>query len=207
MKNNKLNTSIKISLLGCIAFLLMYIEIPLPIFPSFLRIDIGDLPALIGAFAFGPMAGVVVEFIKNVLYAIFKGNTALIGETANFIIGAILVYSAGIMYKFNKTRKGAFIGLLVGGLAMTVAGALLNYFVFLPLYEKVLGFKISAVVGMGAAINPNIKNLNTFIVWVIVPYNLIKAIVVSVVSLAVYKSVSPVLHRELRSQKIATKKS
>jgi riboflavin transporter len=207
MKNNKLNTSIKISLLGCIAFLLMYIEIPLPIFPSFLRIDIGDLPALIGAFAFGPMAGVLIELVKNVLYAIFKGNTALIGETANFIIGSVLVFSAGIMYKRNKNKKGALLGLLVGGLAMTLAGAILNYFVFLPLYETILGFKISAVVGMGAALNHNIKDLNTFIIWVIIPYNLIKVIVVSVVTLAVYKSVSPVLHREIKAQNIAAKRS
>lgn len=207
MKTSKLNTSIKISLLGAIAFLLMYIEIPLPIFPSFLRIDIGDLPALIGAFAFGPMAGVLVELVKNILYAIFKGNTALIGETANFIIGAILVYSAGIVYKSNKTRKGAFAGLLVGALTMTAAGAILNYFVFLPLYEKILGFKISAVVGMGAAINHRITNLNSFIVWIIVPYNLLKAFVVSIVTLAVYKSVSPILHREFTAQKIAAKKS
>lgn len=195
MKNNKLNKLIKISLLGCIAFILMYIEIPLPIFPSFLRIDIGDLPALLGAFAFGPMAGVLVELVKNILYAIFKGNTALIGESANFVIGSVLVFIAGIIYKKKKTKNGALIGLLVGGVAMTLAGAVLNYFVLLPLYETVLGFKISAVVGMGAAINHNVKDLNSFIIWIIVPYNILKVFVVSVVTLAVYKSVSPILHQ------------
>lgn len=207
MKNNKLNTSIKISLLGCIAFLLMYIEIPLPIFPSFLRIDIGDLPALIGAFAFGPVAGVLVEFFKNVLYLIFKGNTAGIGEAANFIVGSVLVFSAGLVYKKNKSKKGAFIGLLVGGVAMTLVGAVLNYYVFLPLYETVLGFKVSAVVGMGSAVNHNVTNLNSFIVWIIVPYNLLKALVVCIMTLAVYKSVSPLLHREIKAQKLASKKS
>ncbi|MFL0246176.1 ECF transporter S component [Candidatus Clostridium stratigraminis] len=194
MKNNKLNKLIKISLLGCIAFILMYIEIPLPIFPSFLRIDIGDLPALLGAFAFGPMAGVLVELIKNILYAIFKGNTALIGESANFIIGSVLVITTGIIYKKKKTKKGALLGLLAGGIAMTLAGAVLNYYVLLPLYETVLGFKISAVVGMGAAINHNVKDLNSFIIWIIVPYNILKVFVVSIVTLAVYKSVSPILH-------------
>jgi riboflavin transporter len=196
MKNNKLNKLIKISLLGCIAFILMYIEIPLPIFPSFLRIDIGDLPALLGAFAFGPMAGVLVELIKNILYAIFKGNTALIGESANFVMGSVLVYLAGIIYKKKKSKNGALMGLLVGGVAMTIAGCVLNYFVLLPLYETVLGFKISAVVGMGAALNPNVKDLNSFIVWVIFPYNIIKVVVVSLVTLAVYKSVSPILHQK-----------
>jgi riboflavin transporter FmnP len=195
MKDNKLNKLIKISLLGCIAFILMYIEIPLPIFPSFLRIDIGDLPALLGAFAFGPMAGVLVELVKNILYAIFKGNTALIGESANFVIGSVLVYISGIIYKKKKTKKGALLGLLVGGIAMTIAGAVLNYFVLLPLYETVLGFKISAVVGMGAAINHNVKDLNSFIIWIIVPYNILKVFVVSVVTLAVYKSLSPILHQ------------
>lgn len=195
MKNNNLNKLIKISLLGCIAFILMYIEIPLPIFPSFLRIDIGDLPALLGAFAFGPMAGVLVELVKNILYAIFKGNTALIGESANFVIGSVLVFIAGIIYKKKKTKNGALLGLLAGGVAMTLAGAVLNYFVLLPLYETVLGFKISAVVGMGAAINHNVKDLNSFIIWIIVPYNILKVFVVSVVTLAVYKSVSPILHQ------------
>lgn len=196
MKDNKLNKLIKISLLGCIAFILMYIEIPLPIFPSFLRIDIGDLPALLGAFSFGPMAGVLVELIKNILYAIFKGNTALIGESANFVMGSILVIFVGIIYKKNKTKKGALLGLLVGGIAMTIAGCILNYFVLLPLYETVLGFKISAVVGMAAALNHNVKDLNSFIVWVIFPYNIIKVVVVSLVTLAIYKSVSPILHQK-----------
>ncbi|MFL0267525.1 ECF transporter S component [Candidatus Clostridium radicumherbarum] len=196
MKNNKLNKLIKISLLGCIAFILMYIEIPLPIFPSFLRIDIGDLPALLGAFAFGPMAGVLVELVKNILYAIFKGNTALIGESANFLIGSVLVFVAGIIYKKKKTKNGALLGLLAGGVIMTIAASILNYFVLLPLYETVLGFKISAVVGMGAAINHNVKDLNSFIIWIIVPYNILKVFVVSVVTLAVYKSVSPILHQK-----------
>lgn len=196
MKNTKLNTLIKISLLAAIAFILMYIDVPLPIFPSFLKIDIGDLPALIGAFAFGPMSGVLIELIKNILYLIFKGNTAGIGEIANFLVGSVLVYSAGIIYKTNKNKKGAFLGLLAGGIAMTIAASILNYFVFLPLYESVLGFKISAVVGMGAALNHNVKDLNTFIIWIIAPYNIIKAFVVSLITLAIYKSVSPILHRK-----------
>jgi len=195
MKNNKLNKLIKISLLGCIAFILMYIELPLPIFPTFLKIDIGDLPALIGAFAFGPMAGVLVELVKNVLFAIFKGNTALIGESANFIVGSVLVFTAGIIYKKKKTKNGAFIGLLAGGIIMTIAAAFLNYFVLLPLYETVLGFKISAVVGMGSALNHNVKDLNSFVLWMIVPFNFLKAIIVSIVTLPLYKRVSPILHR------------
>jgi riboflavin transporter len=195
MKDQRLNKLIKISLLGAIAFLLMFIEFALPIFPNFLKVDISDLPALIGAFALGPVAGVTIEFLKNILHLVFKNNTMGVGELANFLVGAILVFTSGIIYKRNKTKNNALISVIIGTIAMTIGAAILNYFVFLPLYETVLHFPIKAVVGMGTAINPNIKNLNTFIIWAIIPFNLLKAIIVSVITLLMYKRISPILHK------------
>jgi riboflavin transporter FmnP len=197
MKDKKLNTLIKISLLSAIAFILMFFELPLPIFPSFLKIDLGDLPALIGGFALGPVAGVLIELLKNVLHIMFKGtSTALIGELSNFLVGSVLVATSATMYTKNKTRKNAIISLIIGSIVMSVAAGILNYCLFLPLYDKVLGFKIAAVVGMGSKINPRIINLFTLILWSIIPFNLLKGIVVSAASLAVYKAVSPILHKE-----------
>ena len=196
MKDQRLNKLIKISLLGAIAFLLMFIEFGLPMFPSFLKVDISDLPALIGAFAFGPVAGVIVELLKNLLHLVFKNSTAGVGELANFLVGAILVFVSGLVYKRSKTKKNAVISLIIGSLAMTIGACILNYFVFLPLYETVLHFPIKAIVAMGTALNSNIKDLNTFIVWSIAPFNLLKAAIVSAITLLIYKRVSPILHKQ-----------
>lgn len=196
MRNGKLNKLVKISLLGVIAFLLMFIEVATPLFPTFLKFDISDLPALIGAFALGPVAGVAIELLKNILHGIFKGGTAFIGELANFVVGSALVFVSGYIYNKNKSKKAALTGLIVGALAMTVTASVFNYFILLPLYEKVLHFPISAVVGMGNKLNSNITDLGTFILWSIAPFNLIKGILVSGLTMAVYKSVSPILHQE-----------
>ena len=195
MKDQRLNKLIKISLLSAIAFLLMFIEFGLPIFPSFLKVDISDLPALIGAFALGPVAGVAIEFLKNILHLVFRNDTMGVGELANFLVGAILVFTAGMLYKRKKTKNNALFSVIIGTIAMTIGAAILNYFVFLPLYETVLHFPIEAVVGMGKAINPNIKDLNTFIVWSIIPFNLLKGVIVSGITLLMYKRISPILHK------------
>lgn len=196
MKNGKLNRLVKISLLGVIAFILMFIEVATPFFPPFLKIDISDLPALVGALALGPMAGIAIEFLKNVLHGIFIGGSAFVGELANFSVGAVLVAVVGYMYGKNKNRKMAISALGVGTVVMAVAASVLNYFIFLPLYETVLHFPVSAIVAMGNKMNSNIKDLNSFVVWSILPFNLIKGIIVSTLTMLVYKSVSPILHKE-----------
>ena len=196
MRDEKLVKLIKISLLSVMAFLLMYIELPLPVFPDFLKIDISDLPALLGAFALGPIAGVIIELVKNILHGMLAGKTAFVGELANFLVGGCLVLVSGYVYKVKKSKGGAIIALLIGTIVMSVFAGILNYFVVLPLYEKVLGFPITAVVGMGAKINHSIVDLKSFIVLSIIPFNLLKGAVVSVITLAIYKSISPILHKE-----------
>ncbi len=196
MRDEKLIKLIKISLLSVMAFLLMYIELPLPIFPDFLKIDISDLPALLGAFALGPISGVIIELVKNILHGLLAGKTAFIGELANFLVGGCLVLVSGYVYKAKKSKGGAIIALLIGTIVMSVFAGILNYLVVLPLYEKVLGFPIAVVVEMGTKINPNIKNLTSFIILSIIPFNLLKGVVVSAVTLAIYKRVSPILHKE-----------
>ncbi|MBZ9685104.1 ECF transporter S component [Clostridium estertheticum] len=196
MRDEKLVKLIKISLLSVMAFLLMYIELPIPIFPEFLKIDISDLPALLGAFALGPIAGVVIELFKNILHGMLAGKTAFVGELANFLVGSSLVLVSGYIYKARKSKGGAIVALLLGVVCMSIFAGILNYFVILPLYESVLGFPVDVVVGMGTKINHKIVDLNSFIIWSIIPFNFIKGIVVSSVTLALYKSVSPILHKE-----------
>lgn len=196
MRNKKLNKSIKITLLSVIAYLIMYIELPIPFFPEFLKIDISDIPALIGAFAFGPIEGVIIQLVKNILHGVFATKTAFVGELANFLVGAVIVITAGTIYKNNKSKKSAFMGLVVGSVVMAIASGIFNYYLFLPLYQKVLNVPLQAFVGMASKVNPMVKDLWTFILWSIVPFNLIKGIFVSVVTLGIYKSVSPMLHKE-----------
>jgi len=196
MRNEKLIKMIKISLLAVIAFLLMYIELPIPIFPTFLKIDIGDLPALLGAFALGPIAGVIIELFKNILHVLLSGKADLVGELANFLVGSCLVLVSGYIYKARKTKGGAVIALLLGTIVMSVFAGILNYFIVLPLYVKLSGYSITGVVKMGTMINHNIKDLKSLIVLSIIPFNIFKGFAVSVVTLALYKSVSPILHKE-----------
>lgn len=194
MKSSKLNKLVKISVLGTIGFLLMFIEIPIPIFPEFLKIDISDIPALVGGFALGPVAGILIEFMKNILHGIFKGSTVFVGEIANFLVGSVLVGISAYIYKRDKTKKGAIVGLAIGAICMSIVAGILNYYVLLPLYEKALNFPIKAVVAIGNKLNPKIVDLKSFIFWSIIPFNLLKGVVVSLITAVIYKNVSPILH-------------
>ncbi|MCX7694669.1 MAG: ECF transporter S component [Caloramator sp.] len=183
----------KISMLAAVAYLIMFIEFPLPLFPEFLKIDLSDVPALFSAFAFGPVFGVVVEAVKNLLHLITKGNTSGIGELANFIVGSSLVYTAGALYKRDKTKKGAVLSLIAGVLVMAIVASVANYYVFLPLYEKVLHFPIKAVVQITSKVNKLVVDLNTLIVYCIMPFNLIKGTIASLVTFVLYKKMHTIL--------------
>ena len=202
MKNRRLSKLIKVSLLSVMGFLLMYIELPLPLFPDFLKIDVSDLPALLGAFALGPVEGVIIELMKNILKGLFGTQTAFVGETANFLVGSVMVFTAGLIYRKNKSRKSAIAGLTIGTVIMPVVAAIGNLYIFLPLYEKVLHIPLVAFVEMAQKINPAITNINTYIIWAIIPFNLIKGVFVSAITVAVYKSVSPILHKENIKKKL-----
>lgn len=181
MRDKKLHTLVKISILTAFAFVIMLIEIPLPFFASFLQLDLSDLPALFGALAMGPAAGVIIELLKNILHGILKTNTAWIGELANFIVGSAYVLAAGFIYKFKKNKAHALAGLLTGTIAMAIAAALGNSYIFLPLYQKILGVPLP-------------QNLVSFIICSIVPFNLFKGAVVSAIAFFSYKKLSPILH-------------
>lgn len=197
MRQTNLNKMIKISLLATIAFILMFFEFPLPIFPEFLKIDLSDLPALLGTFSLGPVSGILIELLKNVLHVMFKGtSTGLVGELANFIVGSIFVVVAGIIYNIRKSKKNAVLGLLAGTIVMSVCATIINYAVLLPLYAKVFKAPIEAFVAMGSAVNSNIKSVKDLVLLSILPFNIIKGIIASLVTIPIYKKVSPILHKE-----------
>ncbi|KYZ74991.1 hypothetical protein AXX12_15540 [Anaerosporomusa subterranea] len=184
----------KISLLSAIAAVVMFIETPLPLLPSFLKLDFSEIPALVAAFSLGPVAAIYVGLVKNLLH-LPSTQTAGVGEMANFLIGCAFTVPAGLIYDKEKTRQSAAVALLVGGLVMTLIASMLNYWVLIPLYLLVLGIPHEAILAMGHAANPRIVDLPTFVAYGIVPFNLVKATVLSIATMVIYKRVSPILNK------------
>ena len=177
-------------MLSALATLLMYFEVPVPMMPGFLKLDASELPAVIGVFLLGPLGGVWIELLKNVLHGL-NSQTMGIGEAANFLVGISFVVPIGLLYRRNNTRTGAMIALLAGTLTMAAAASLLNYYVLLPLYQWALHFPMEAVVAMGSHANPQVVDLTSFIAWAIAPFNLLKGALVSLLALAVYRRIVP----------------
>jgi len=175
------------------AVILMLMDFPIVFMPGFLKMDLSEIPAIIGAFSMGPLAGLWVMLLKNLLH-LTNSQTAGIGELANFLVGSAFVLTAGFIYRRYKSRQGAITALLAGTIAMTVAAAALNYWVLIPLYQAVLNFPGEAVVKMGHAVNPFIINLKTFILFAIIPFNLLKGLLVSLITILIYKKLSHLLH-------------
>lgn len=184
----------KISLLSAIAAVMLLIETPLPFMPAFLKLDLSEIPALLGAFSLGPLAAVYICLIKNMLH-VSSSQTGGVGELANFLIGSAFVIPAGLLYKRMKSRRGALIGLTAGIVFMTIVASLLNYWVLIPLYLIILGIPQEAIIAMGHSANSLIVDLPTFIAYGIVPFNLVKGILLALITMVIYKRVSAILHR------------
>ena len=186
----------KVGVLSAVATVLMLLEFPLWFAPNFYELDFSEVPVLLGTFALGPSAGVAIEFVKILLNFVLNGtDTGGIGELANFIVGCSFILPAGYMYKHKKSFNTAILGLLAGTLSLAAVGSLMNYYVLLPVYAKVYGAPIQAFINMGNVLNPAITNLKTFVLYAVVPFNIFKGIVVSSITLLIYKKISPILHR------------
>ena len=184
-----------IGLFSAIAVILHMFDFPIPFLaPSFYKLDFSEIPALVGAFAFGPVAGVMIEFCKILLKLVIKGtSTAFVGDLANFVIGCSLVLPASIIYMFKKTKKTAVLSCVAGSVFMTVFGTAFNGIYLLPAFAVMYGMPMEAIIGMGAEINGNINSVTTFVCFAVAPINVIKSVAASVVTLAVYKPLSPIL--------------
>lgn len=199
--NKKLLTTkamVQIGLLSAAAIVLMLFEIPLWFAPPFYKIDFSEVPVIIGALALGPVAGMIIELIKIMLNFLIDGTiTAGVGELANFLIGCSLVVPAAIIYKKNKTRKSALIGLAVGTVFMTALGCVLNAYLLLPAYATAFQWDIEKLIAMGTAVNPNINGMWSFIFLAVAPFNFLKGVLVSLVTLVIYKRISIILKNRI----------
>ena len=186
----------KVGVLSAMATVLMLFEFPLPIAPSFYELDFSEVAVLIGSFALGPLAGVLIEFIKILINLLINGtDTFFVGELANFLMGCAFVLPAALVYCRKKTLKRAIVGMAVGTLSLVLVGAFCNYFLMIPAYVHLAGYPMDAIIGMGAAVNPAIKDLLTLIIIAVIPFNLIKGVLCSLLTGLLYKRVSHLLHK------------
>ena len=181
------------AMLGAVAAVLMYLEFPIPIMPAFVKLDVSELPALIASFAYGPVSGVLVCLIKN-LIKLPSTSTAAVGELFNFVMGALFVGVAGIVYKRNKTRKGAIVGALLGALVMAVVSVPYNYFIVYPAYVVMYHLPLETIIGMYQAINPSVDGLLTCLLVFNLPFTFVKGVLDAVLCFLIYKPLSPILH-------------
>ncbi len=188
--NIRLLTSCAIA--GAISYVLMFLELSLPIAPAFIKLDFSDIPSLILAFAFGPLAGVLTELVKNALH-LFITSTAGIGELSNFLLGCAFVIPAGWVYKIHRTRKGALAAMLIGTLSFSIFGIFSNLFIMFPFYTKVMGIPMESIIAMCQKILPFVDNEAKVILLSVTPFNLLKGILVSLVTFLLYKRISPLI--------------
>ena len=175
----------------------MLFEIPLPFAPPFYKIDLSELPVLMCTLYLGPVAGVTAEFLKVAVKLLIKGtSTAFVGDFANFVVGISFILPASIVYHYRKTRKTAVIGLIVGTLCMTVFGSLFNAFYLIPKFSELFKLPIDAIIAMGNKVNSSITDINSLVLFAVVPFNLIKGTVVSIVTYLLYKRVEKIIFKE-----------
>lgn len=178
------------AMLSALSFILAFVEFPVPLSPSFAKMDLSDFPALIGAFAFGPAAGVAIELVKNSLQ-LFSTSTGGIGELANFAMGASYVFTAGFIYRFHKTKKMAWISCVIASVVMGVMSAIMNYFVLLPMFEQFM--PLDQVIASFGVFIPFIKTKLDVVLYNAFPFNLLKGLVIGIFTMLIYKKLSPIL--------------
>jgi len=185
-------------LTGCavltgIAVILQYIEISIPLMPSFIKLDFSDFPEIIGAFAYGPLAGCTITVLKNVIHMMVS-QSGFVGELSNALLGCCMSAICGLVYKYHKSKKGALIGGISGAIMMSVASFPINLFIIYPLYFNILGYPESAIIAMYKVINPHIETLAQALLIFNVPFTLFKGLIDVFFCMIVYKRISHLLH-------------
>ncbi len=177
------------ALFAAIATVLMYFEFPVPLMPPFLKIDLSGAAILIGAFIFGIGPGIAMALIKDLIHLTMT-QTGGSGELQDFILMVVLIVIAVSVYKRHHSRKGALIGCLAASAAMACVGMLTNYLIIIPFYSKVMLMPLDAIFGACAAVNPYISGMGTYLLIGVLPFNIIKGAIITVITMLVYKKLS-----------------
>ena len=182
-----------IAMLSAVAFALQFLEFPIPIMPAFIKLDFSDLPELLAAFAYGPLAGVAVAGIKNLIHLPLS-SSMYVGELSNFLLGAVLSVAAGAIYKKHKTKRGALAAAVLSAVIMGLISVPVNYWIIYPLYYNVLGFPQAAVLDMYRAILPATKSILQALFIFNLPLTVAKGLLCAALCAGIYKPLSPLLH-------------
>ena len=183
------------AMLSAVAFVLMFLDFPIPmIMPSFVKMDFSDLPELLGAFALGPMYGVLISLIKNLIHLLLASSTNGVGELCNVLFGAVFAWGAGLLYPRNKRRRTAVLGAVLGAVAMAIISVPLNYFLTYPAYVVIYGMPLETIIGMYQAILPSAGGLLECLVIFNMPWTLAKGLLDAALCMLIYKPLSPILH-------------
>lgn len=183
------------AMLSAVAFVLMFLEFPIPIMPPFIKLDISDLPPLLASFALGPVYGVVAEFLKNLLHILIQGtSTAYVGELFNFLCGSFMCFAAGLIYDLKRNRSGALLASLAGCAIMALVSVPLNYFIVYPAYEVFYHLPMDAIIGMYQVILPSVDGLWDCLLIFNLPFTFCKGLIDVLICFLIYKPLSPILH-------------
>ena len=184
------------AMFGAIAMVLHILDFAVPFLaPGFYKLDFSEVPVMIGGFFLGPVGGVVIEVVKILLKLVVKGTTtAFVGDLANFVVGCAFVVPASIVYHMNKTKKTAIIALVTGTCCMTVFGSLFNGIYLIPAFAALYGMPVDVIISMGTEVNKGITSIWTLVLFSVVPLNILKGVMISVVTALLYKRISKVLH-------------
>ncbi|MDO4466941.1 MAG: ECF transporter S component [Bacillota bacterium] len=197
MKNAKTRMITGCGMLIAVAVILQYVEFAIPLVPSFIKLDFSDLPEIIGAFLYGPIAGVLICAFKNILH-LMVSQSGFVGELSNFLLGATFAGVAGFIYQKNKTKKQAILAGIIGAVLMAVVSLPINYFVIYPMYYTILGFPEAAVLQMYQVILPSVKSIAQALLIFNVPFTLLKGIIIVFFTTIVYKRISILLKGEIQ---------
>ncbi len=194
MSNRKTSLSVqymtRIAILGALSAILFMIEIPVV---AFYKLDLSTLPALLGAFSMGPMAGLAILAIKDI-FGLLHSGTMYVGELADFIMGAAYILPAALIYRYKKSRKNALVGMIVGAVAMITVSVLVNWKIMIPFYMTAFGMPMESIIGMAQSAMPFVDTEWELLLYVTAPFNLLKGVVLSALTFLLYKRLSPLLH-------------
>lgn len=194
-ENKLFNTQnlIRMGLLSAISVILMQFDLSLPmLFPPFLKVDLSEVPAVIGILVVHPWAGLVIPLIKNLLDClVFGSTTGYVGEASNLIVSIAYLLPLMLITRKSKSFKATLVGLLLGITTTTVVGSISNYYIVLPLYSKFM--PIDQIIQMGAALNPVINDLKSFVIFIVAPFNIFKSVIISIVGVTVVRAILPAM--------------
>ncbi|MCD8094938.1 MAG: ECF transporter S component [Ruminococcus sp.] len=183
-----------IAMMSALATVIYYLDFPVPLMPSFIKLDLSNVISLLAGFSMGPTSGVLVCLIKNVIHLVIKGmgTTMGIGDIFDFVTSAVFAFTAGLIYQHNKTKKGAIIGCAVGAIAFALISLPLNYFIVYPIYFKAFGGE-AAILSMYQEIMPSVKNIFSALCIFNLPFTFVKGVICAVVTVLIYKPLSPII--------------